>query len=141
MDPVFARIIPYPSVDAANMALGHISQKQYLHKIPLESLYSCPGIKTLAIIFPSVVILPLNPSLQIFFFPSLNCLFLSPFSESPIVFFYNYHNGLVLHQFLPGFKLKQPHTLKKKKNLPNSLNFYYQILSHAGSGFYPETIK
>lgn len=65
--------------------------QQYFLQTPLESLYSCPGIKNHTIILSSVVILPLNPSLQYFFFPSLICLFLSLFSESPIVFSFHYH--------------------------------------------------
>lgn len=101
-------------------SLKSIPVQQYFLQTPLESLCSCPGIKNHTITFPSVVILPLYPSpSNIFFFPSLNCLFLSLFSESPVVFSFNYHT--------------------KKKNLPASLRFYYQILSHAG--FYAETIE
>lgn len=90
--------------------------QQYFLKIPLESLHSCPCNNIpkcgweyyCSNIYPNIFLIIIGnkvPPSIFFFFPSLNCLLLSPFSESPIVFSYNYH-------------------VKKKKKFPTSLHFY-----------------
>lgn len=79
-----------------------IPMQQYFLKIPLESLHSCPGNNIpkcgweyyCSNIYPNIFLIIIGnkiPPSNLFFFPSLNCLLLSPFSESPIVFSYKYH--------------------------------------------------